>query len=68
MQELALTSLTFTGYEEAKRFVISQLRDGTKRTSGNLYTTKLVFSGKQLGYEAIWRVWSSGRDLIISPD
>jgi hypothetical protein len=21
-----------------------------------------------LGYEAIWRVWSSGRDLIISPD
>jgi hypothetical protein len=56
MQELALTSLTFTGYEEVKRFFISQLRDGTKNTSGNLYTTELDFSGKQLGYKAIWRV------------
>lgn len=56
MLELALTSLTFSGYGEVERFFISQLPDGTKNTSGNIYTSKLDLSGNQLGYKAIWRV------------
>lgn len=33
-----------------KRLFVSQLRDGTKDTSGDLCITELDFSGKQLGY------------------